>query len=156
MANEQENKSKEITLTRIFDFPREVVWQAWTDPEGISNWWGPNGFTTTTESMDLRPGGKWIHVMHGPDGVDYPNFTEYIEVDPPNLLVYRNSGGEGELADVSFISTVEFRDIDGKTELSLTTVMDSEEMFELVVKKYGAIEGLENTFSRLADYLSRK
>ncbi|QYO66805.1 SRPBCC family protein [Leptolyngbya sp. 7M] len=156
MADEQENKSKEIALTRVFDFPREVVWEAWTDPDGISNWWGPNGFTTTTKSMDLRPGGKWIHVMHGPDGVDYPNFTEYIEVDPPNRLVYRNSGGEGELADVSFISTVEFRDIDGKTELSLTTVMDSAEMLELVVKKYGAIEGLENTFSRLADYLDRK
>ncbi len=151
MANE--NESKEFGLTRLIDAPRETVWQAWTDPEGISNWWGPNGFTTTTESMDLRPGGKWIHVMHGPDGVDYPNFTEYIEVDPPNRLVYRNSGGNDELASVSFVSTVEFKDIDGKTELSLRTVMDSAEMFELVVRKYGAIEGLENTFSRLAEYL---
>lgn len=153
MANENENR--EFGLTRLFNAPREIVWQAWTDPEGISNWWGPNGFTTTTESMDLRPGGKWIHVMHGPDGVDYPNFTEYIEVDPPMRLVYRNSGGDDDLADVSFVSSVEFRDIDGKTELSMRTVMDSAEMLELVVRKYGAIEGLENTFSRLAEYLER-
>jgi uncharacterized protein YndB with AHSA1/START domain len=151
-----ENGNREIGLTRLFDVPCELVWKAWTDPEGISNWWGPNGLTTTTESMDLRPGGTWKHVMHGPDGVDYPNVTEYIEVDPPSRLVYRNSGGNGDLAAVSFISTVEFRNIDGKTELSMRTVMDTAEMYELVVRKYGAIEVLENTFSRLAEYLSRK
>lgn len=154
MANESGNK--EVSLTRVFNAPRELVWNAWTDPDGISNWWGPNGFTTTTETMDLRTGGVWKHVMHGPDGVDYPNLTEYIEVDPPSRLVYRNSGGNGDLAAVSFVSTVEFRDIDGNTDLSMRMVMDTPEMFELVVRKYGAIEGLENTFSRLADYLGRK
>jgi Uncharacterized conserved protein len=151
-----EKENRTIALTRIFDAPREIVWKAWTDPDGISNWWGPNGFTTTTRSMDLRPGGKWEHTMHGPDGVDYPNFTEYIEVDPPKRLVYRNSGGEGELTEVNFISTVEFRDVDGKTELGVRMEMASAAMFELVVQKYGAVEGLENTFSRLGEYLGRK
>src|SRR5580700_6172332 len=56
-----------------FDAPRELVFAAWTDPKHLSQWWGPNGFTTTTSSFDFRPGGIWRFVMHGPDGRDYQN-----------------------------------------------------------------------------------
>src|SRR4029077_16534570 len=55
---------REIVLTRVFDAPRELVWQAMTDPKHVVNWWGPRGFTTTIEVMDVRPGGVWKHVMH--------------------------------------------------------------------------------------------
>jgi len=64
---------REITLSRLFDAPREVVFDAWTDPRQIAAWWGPDGFTNTIQEMDVRPGGVWRFVMHGPDGVDYPN-----------------------------------------------------------------------------------
>src|SRR5207253_3226800 len=64
---------REIIATRIFEAPREVVFRMWTDPNHIVRWWGPNGFTTTMQEMDVRPGGVWQFIMHGPDGRDYPN-----------------------------------------------------------------------------------
>ncbi len=70
---------REIVATRVFDAPRELVFQVWTDAKHVSNWWGPRGFTTTTYEMDVRPGGVWRHVMHGPDGTDYPNEIVFVE-----------------------------------------------------------------------------
>ena len=85
---------REIVLTRVFDAPREVVWKAWTDPQHIVKWWGPNGFTDTIETMAVRPGGTWKHVMHGPDGTDYANNSRYLEVVKPERLVYSLDGGK--------------------------------------------------------------
>lgn len=61
----------EMVITRVVDAPRELVWKVWTEPEHVAKWWGPNGFSTTIEVMDVRPGGEWKHVMRGPDGVNY-------------------------------------------------------------------------------------
>jgi uncharacterized protein YndB with AHSA1/START domain len=83
-----------IVLTRVFDAPRELVWDAWTDPKKIVQWWGPRGFTTTIREMDLRPGGIWRHTMHGPDGTDYPNKSKFIEVVKPERISYSHSGGK--------------------------------------------------------------
>src|SRR6478752_6252060 len=58
----------EIIICRTFTAPRDLVWLAWTDPNHVGRWWGPAGFTTTTHSMDFRPGGSWRYTMHGPDG----------------------------------------------------------------------------------------
>ena len=74
---------REILLTRIFDAPRELVFNAWTDPKQIVQWWGPRGFTTTTYEMDVKPGGVWRFVMHGPDGRDYENRITFDEVVRP-------------------------------------------------------------------------
>jgi uncharacterized protein YndB with AHSA1/START domain len=68
-----ESGSHAIIATRVFDAPRELVFALWTDPEHLAQWWGPNGFTTTTHTFDMRPGGAWRFVMHGPDGRDYQN-----------------------------------------------------------------------------------
>jgi uncharacterized protein YndB with AHSA1/START domain len=76
---------REIVVTRVFDAPRELVFDAFTDPAHISNWWGPDGFTTTTHEMDVRPGGTWRFVMHGPDGVDYDNIIVYREITSPSV-----------------------------------------------------------------------
>ena len=65
---------REIVATRVFDAPRDLVFRMWTDPAHIVHWWGPNGFTTTIHEMDVRPGGMWRFIMHGPDGVDYPQY----------------------------------------------------------------------------------
>ncbi|HKS90588.1 MAG TPA: SRPBCC domain-containing protein, partial [Tepidiformaceae bacterium] len=62
---------REIVITRVFDAPREMVWDAWTDARQIVKWWGPRGFTLTVEEMDVRPGGVWRSTMHGPDGTKY-------------------------------------------------------------------------------------
>jgi uncharacterized protein YndB with AHSA1/START domain len=159
MANEKSAAEpaaeREISATRTFDAPRELVWKAWTDPDAISNWWGPVGFTTTTEVMDLRPGGVWIHTMHGPDGTDYPNRTEYIEVVEPERLVYRNSGKKEGEYEISFVSTITFTEIEGKTEVTLRAVCDTAEMRKVAAERYGAVEGMQQMLERFAEHLNR-
>lgn len=83
-----------IIGVREFDAPRELVFRAWTDPKHLAQWWGPNGFSTTTSAFDLRPGGVWRFVMHGPDGRDYENRVTFDEVVPPERLVYHRGGGD--------------------------------------------------------------
>src|SRR5690606_11790225 len=109
---------REIKITRLINAPRELAFSAWTDPEKVVKWWGPNGFTTTTKRMEVRPGGVWEYVMHGPDGVDYPNRTGYEEIVPPELLVYTQSGEAGKRA-IQFRSTVTFVQEGGQTRITL-------------------------------------
>src|SRR5215469_11779411 len=75
--------ARSIVTTRIIDAPRTLVFEAWTDPKHLAQWWGPNGFSTTTSSFDMRPGGVWRFVMHGPDGRDYQNHVTFEEVVKP-------------------------------------------------------------------------
>jgi uncharacterized protein YndB with AHSA1/START domain len=80
---------REIVFTRVFDAPRRMVWEAWTDPKQLVLWWGPRGFTTTIDEMDVRVGGVWKLVMHGPDGTDYPNKSIFTEVVPNERLRFQ-------------------------------------------------------------------
>ena len=141
---------REIAGKRVFDAPRELVFDAFTDPEHIGQWWGPNGFTTTTFEMDVRPGGVWRFVMHGPDGTDYQNKIVYLEIDRPARLVYDHVTGP------LFHVTVTFEDIDGKTEVTMRALFATAELRNKVAKDYGAIEGMHQTLARLADYVSRR
>ena len=88
------SKTNELQITRIFNAPIEAVWDAWTDPEQVAKWWGPRGFTITTHSKELRAGGSWKYTMHGPDGADYLNISNYLEVDTHKKLVYDHGGGD--------------------------------------------------------------
>ena len=90
------SKSNELKISRLYDAPLQAVWDAWTDPEQVARWWGPRGFTITTHSKDLRPGGTWVYTMHGPDGTDYPNTTYYYEVREREALVYDHGASEGK------------------------------------------------------------
>src|SRR5262245_19065426 len=83
---------REIVLSRVFDAPRALVFKVWTDPTHLAKWWGPRGFSTTTERMEVNPGGQWRFCMHGPDGRDYQNLITYREVSPPSRLVYKHGG----------------------------------------------------------------
>src|SRR4051794_12623895 len=84
---------REIVATRVFDAPRELVFKAWTDPEHLAQWWGPTGFTNTFHEFDLRPGGVWRFVMHGPDGVDYKNENVFVEIVKPERIVFDHVSG---------------------------------------------------------------
>src|SRR3984957_5256437 len=81
---------RELIFTRLFDAPRELVFEAWTDPNPPPHWWGPNGFTTTVHELDLRTGGTWRLTMRGPDGRDYKNRLVFLEVVRPERLVYKH------------------------------------------------------------------
>ncbi len=85
---------REIVITHVINATRERVWEAWTDPIHVQQWWGPNGFTTTVQEMNVRPGGAWRFIMHGPDGVDYPNKIVYEEIVKPERLVYVHGGAQ--------------------------------------------------------------
>jgi len=104
------NDPLSIVGTRVFDAPRDLVFSAFTDPKHLAQWWGPDGFTLTTNSHDFRPGGAWRFVMHGPDGRDYQNRVTCDEIVPPERNAYRRGGGH-DVEPVQFNTTVTFEDL---------------------------------------------
>lgn len=142
---------REIVLSRRYDAPRELVWRAWTETEHIAKWWGPNGFTNTVYEMEVRPGGRWRFVMHGPDGTDWDNRIVYEEVVWPERLVYQHGKDLDEDPD-RFHVTVTFEAIDDQTVVTMRTLFPTVEACE-AVKKFGAVELGRETLACLADYL---
>jgi len=86
--NESWPHDRELVLSRVFDAPRELVFRVWTEREHVSRWFGPSGFTTTTHEMDARVGGRWRFDMRAPDGTIFDNRIVYLEVKPPERLVF--------------------------------------------------------------------
>jgi uncharacterized protein YndB with AHSA1/START domain len=146
--------ARTIVTTRVFDAPRELVFKAWTDPTHLVQWWGPNGFTTTVHAIDVRPGGVWRFIMHGPDGRDYENRIVYDEIVAPERITYRH-GGADDVEPVAFHTTVTFEDIGGKTRLTMRAIFPLAAKRDRVVKEYGAIEGAKQTLGRLAEHLAK-
>jgi uncharacterized protein YndB with AHSA1/START domain len=147
--------NRELKISRVFDAPRKMVFNAFTDPEHIALWWGPDGFTTTTTVSDIREGGVWEFVMHGPDGTDYPNKIFYDEIVFPERISYTHSALEGsEMSgfSTSFIFEEETPDA---TKVTIHSIFESQEELEKQ-KKFGAVEGGRQTLARLAEYLSGK
>ncbi|AIF82529.1 hypothetical protein NTE_00447 [Candidatus Nitrososphaera evergladensis SR1] len=144
------DNTKEIRKTIIIDAPRELVFNMWTDPEHVTKWWGPRGFTTTIYEMDVRPGGVWRFVMHGPDGTDYQNKIIYDEIVKPERIVYSHVSGPQFRVTATFDEQE-----DGKTKLTMRMLFESAGERDNVVKKYGAIEGLNQTLERLVEQLAK-
>lgn len=142
---------RQIVVTRIFDAPRELVFDAFTG-DGIEEWWGPNGFTTTTSERNVTPGGLWRFVMHGPDGTDYENAVVYDEIVAPERLTWTQYAGDTSKQPHHF-NTITFTEQDGKTEVRLTLLLPTVEMREKVIG-FGAIEGGHQTLNRLAEFLA--
>ena len=152
-SNDMSNTAeREIVINRLLDAPRELVFEAYTNPKHIGNWWGPHGFTTTTIEMDAQPGGVWRYIMHGPDGTDYPSKIVYIDVVKPELLTYLH-GSDVEVDPSQFHVTVKFEEQDGKTNLTQRALFPTAEVRQQMVEKYRAIEGLNQTIDRLVEYL---
>jgi uncharacterized protein YndB with AHSA1/START domain len=141
---------REIMATRTYDAPRELVFKMWTDPEHVAKWWGPKGFTNTIYEMDVRPGGVWRFVMHGPDGVDYQNKIVYIEIVKPERLVLSHVSGP------TFQMTATFAEEDGKTKLTVQLLFESAQERDKVAKEFGAVEGLHQTLDRLGEQLAKR
>ncbi|MGG0178910.1 SRPBCC family protein [Gottfriedia acidiceleris] len=140
----RENK---IIITRIFNAPRKLVFDAWMKEEHLSKWWGPNGFTTTFQKFDMKPGGTWEFIMHGPDGVDFSNTNVIVEVVQLERIVFKH--------DVfpHFLATAIFEELNGKTKLTYSSLFEEEPAVFDKVKTY-AIPGAEQTMERLEEYLT--
>jgi uncharacterized protein YndB with AHSA1/START domain len=122
-----------VVVTRVFDAPRELVWKAWTHPEHVMRWWGPQDFTSPRCEIDLRVGGKYLNCMRSPDGQDNCTTGVYREIVPFERLVYTDSPADAEgtvvppshygmPADTKMeaLVTVTFEDHAGKTKMTLT------------------------------------
>ncbi len=146
-------KPNEIEIIRIYDAPVKLVWEAWTDLKHVEKWWGPRGFTITTKSKDLRPGGQWIYTMHGPDGTDYPNITTYHEVVKYKKLVY-DHGANSERPKL-FTVTVTFTEENGKTIMNMISTLPTAEEAQAMKKHIKMANGY-STWDRLAEYLENE
>jgi uncharacterized protein YndB with AHSA1/START domain len=144
-------EEQEIILKRTFRAPRELVFEAFTDPKHLAVWWGPMGFSTTTSRFEARANGTWEYVMHGPDGAEYPNLITYREVVRPERLVYSH-GEPGD--EEQFRVTITLEDRGGETALSMRSRFRSAEQLRQAVENYGAVEGGKQTLARLADHLA--
>lgn len=153
MERKNETADREIKITRVFNAPRALVWTAWTDPKHVVHWWGPNGFTNTIYKMEVKVGGVWDFMMHGPDGTNYPNKIVFTEVVKPELLKF-DHGSDDPNDPGQFKVTVNFNAVEkNKTEIHMRMLFQTKEARDLVVEKYGAIEGNTQTMNRLEEYL---
>jgi uncharacterized protein YndB with AHSA1/START domain len=114
-----------VKITREFDAPRDLVWQAWSDPKMLAQWFGPRGFTSSVPQWDLRAGGALRIVMHGPDGNDYPMKGIFTEVKVPERLAFTNialdNDGNHLLEGETLVLLTESG---GKTTMVLTSRME--------------------------------
>jgi uncharacterized protein YndB with AHSA1/START domain len=145
---------RELVMTRVINAPRDLVFNVWTDPKHIANWWGPNGFTNTIHEMDVRPGGNFLLTMHGPDGTDYPNKIVYDEIVKPEKITWSHGSGV-ENDPGQFNVTVTFEAQGQKTVLTMRMLFVSKEAKDMVVEKHGAIEGNRQTMDRLEAYCQK-
>ena len=112
------NPRTEVTLTRIIDAPRELVWKAWTDPAMLARWWGPHGFTNPRCEADVRAGGKILIHMQAPDGTIFPMTGTFDEVAEPECLVFRAVPvDDNGTALLESLTTVTFHDLGGRTKV---------------------------------------
>ncbi|TVY11794.1 SRPBCC family protein [Paenibacillus cremeus] len=134
-----------VINSREFEVPRELVYQAWTTPELLARWWGPNGFTNTFHEFDLRPGGEWRFIMHGPNGVDYPNHIEFVEIVPQERIVLKHTSSP------EFQVTATFEDLGGRTKVTFRQQFMHAKEFEQAVKY--CVEANEQNFDRMGELL---
>lgn len=159
MAQKTAREVERMTITRVFDAPRELVWKAWTEPKYVMQWWGPKGFTAPVCRMDFRVGGKSLYCMKSPDGQEFWNAIEYHEIVPHEKIVssmyFADSAGnkiepselgiEHEAIEGAYDVTL-FEDIgDGRTKL---TFIGNEPMES--AKDSGQLEGWNQILDKVA------
>lgn len=143
----------DLVFERVFDAPREKVWQAFTDPAIVPHWWGKHGTTTVVEEMDVRPGGKWRYVSRDEGREDAVFFGEYLEVTPPErfrwTFMFEVPGGAQGGPE-----THTFEDLGGRTKVHSVGHFDSPETIDMALAT-GMVEGAIETWDRLAELLAR-
>jgi len=147
MNQSEESANFEIVSTRVFAAPRELVFEAFSNPDHLMHWWGPKGFANTFSEFDLRPGGAWRFTMHGPDGVDYQNAKDFVEVVKPERIVFQHLRPMHR-----FQMTMTFVELSGKTELTWRMLFES--TTETIKLKSFITEANEQNVARLEAYLA--
>jgi len=151
-TNVQGNK---VTYKRYFDVPVGLAFEAWSSQEHLEQWWGPDGFSVTTKSMDFSNGGFWEFVMHGPDGQDFKNKIQFVEIKKPHHIYYKHLGSGEGIQDVEFQSRITFDEAGAGTNLTMEQILPSKDELERLTKKYGVIEGGKQHLGNLGKYLAK-
>jgi len=152
MTTDTAPSDRELMISRVIEGPRDVVFEAFTEVQHLSRWWGPDGFTTTTRTFEFSEGGVWEFTMHGPDGTNYPNWIQWIEIRAPEVIVLRH--GEGPDDPEEFSSTFLFEERSDGTRVTLRTEFKTKALRDRAVEEYGAIEGGKQTLDGLAAYVA--
>ena len=139
-----------LTLTRLYDAPRELVFRCWTEPEHLRRWCAPHGFTIPESEGELRPGGAWRATMRAPDGTEHRLTGVYREIVPPERLVFSHAwlDADGQ-AGVETVVTMTLEDRGGRTFLTLV-----QSGFESAASRDGHAGGWGETLERLAGHLA--
>lgn len=145
-----EERERELVITRILDAPRDVVFRAWTEPDRVARWWGPQGFVTTYCDMDIRPGGAFRVCMRSPAGAEHWKQGIYREIVAPERLVFTFAweDAEGKPGHQTLV-TVTLADRGGRTELTL-----HQAIFETAPARDDHRRGWTSTLQRFAEYLA--
>ncbi len=138
----------DLTITRVFDAPRELVYAAWTEPDHVASWFGPQGFTCSAVTADPRPGGRWRACIRSPEGEDLWMHGVYREVDVPERLVFTFAWDARELET---LVTIGFADLGGKTEMTFTQTG-----FPTAAERDDHDEGWTSSFEDLTGFIRGK
>ncbi len=137
---------REIVSTRVFDAPAADVYDAWTSPNKLKQWWGPKDFANEFETFDLRPGGVWKFVMRAPDGTAYPQHSVFVEIVPRERIVFDHKPPH------QYRAVVTFEDSGDKTKVTFRMIHETAEECEKV--RTFVVEGNEQNFDRLEAVLA--
>src|SRR6266849_2537290 len=141
---------REVTLTRVFDAPRHLVFEAFFNPELLKRWFGPRGWTLSVCEVDFKVGGKWRYILRGPDGKEIGMSGVYREIKAPERTVHSERfddyPGESQV-------TSTWVEHDGKTTLTATVLAESKEIRDAVIKS-GMEHGAAETYDKLAELLA--
>jgi uncharacterized protein YndB with AHSA1/START domain/predicted enzyme related to lactoylglutathione lyase len=156
-------KGRELTITRFFDAPKELVWKAWVDPELLKHWWGPKTFTAPVVKIDFRVGGKYLNCMRGPDGKDYWSTGTYKEIVPMEKIVVIDSFADekGNIVRPTHYGMSADFPTEATIIMTFETVQDNRTKFTLYYPSFtsgpeydGALDGWKQSFDKLDEYLS--
>ena len=140
-----------LTITRVFDAPRELVFKAWTDKQHAMMWWGPKHHPATQVDMDVKPGGRWRHCLKSVEtGKDLWHGGSFREVVPPERLVFTFAWEESGERGLDTLVTVTFEDLDGKTRMTM-----HQTPFQSLGERDGHGEGWSSAFDRLDEHLTK-
>jgi uncharacterized protein YndB with AHSA1/START domain len=140
-------KDRGLVISKTLNAPVELVWETWTNADHIAKWWGPDGFTNTIHKMEVRAGGEWEFIMHGPDGTDYKNKSIFREIIPFKKIVYEHVTGP------RFTATIEFTDLGEQTLINWQMLFATAEEFIQTVKTFKADQGLRQNIEKLNNYV---
>ena len=143
----------ELTVTRVIDAPRELIFTLFTDPKHLDKWWGAGNMHAQTAHMNAKTGGSWEYEMKIGSGKSFPNYITYKEIQRPEKIVYSYTNDKSTPEDQKPLTVILLSDLDGKTKLDITLIFPSDIQFDNFIP--GAVRGLNGNLDSLEEYLKK-